>query len=35
VLAHFLKQNFVRRNAMLKKILLQHPNTPSDAKRNA
>ncbi len=35
VLGHFLKQNFVRRNAMLKKILLQHPNTPSDAKRNA
>ncbi len=35
VLGHFLKQNFVRRNAMLKKILLQHPNTPSDAKRGA
>jgi hypothetical protein len=35
VLAHFLKQNFVRRQPMLKKMLLQHPNTPSDAKRGA
>jgi hypothetical protein len=35
VLAHFLKQNFVRRQANLKKMLLQHPNCPSDAKRGA
>lgn len=35
LLAHLLKNPVVRRNLGLKKMLLRHPNTPSDAKRNA
>ncbi len=34
LLAHLLKQPLVRRQFHLKKMLLQHPNTPGDAKRN-
>lgn len=34
LLAHLLKQPFVRKNQALKKMLLAHPNTPGDAKRN-
>lgn len=33
VLAHLLKQNLVRRQQMLKTLIFQHPNCPSDAKR--
>jgi hypothetical protein len=33
ILAHCLKQNFVRKHSALKKMCLQHPNCPSDAKR--
>ena len=33
LLAHLMKQPFVRKNAPLKKLLLQHPNMPGDAKR--
>jgi hypothetical protein len=33
LLAHLFKQPFVRKNPMLKKLLLQHPNMPSDVKR--
>jgi hypothetical protein len=33
LLAHLLKQPFVRRHAALKKLLLQHPNLPSALKR--
>lgn len=33
VLAHLLRQNLVRRQQMLKTLILQHPNCPSDAKR--
>lgn len=35
LLAHLLKNPVVRRNLGLKKMLLRHPNTPSDAKRHA
>lgn len=35
VLAHLLKQQLVRRNIGLKKMILKHPNCPSEAKRNA
>ncbi|MDB5220225.1 MAG: hypothetical protein JWO86_8152 [Myxococcaceae bacterium] len=33
LLAHLMKQPFVRKHAPLKKILLQHPNMPGDVKR--
>ncbi|MBI1945895.1 MAG: hypothetical protein HYS27_09375 [Deltaproteobacteria bacterium] len=33
VLAHLLRQNLVRRQQMLKTLIMQHPNCPSDAKR--
>ena len=33
LLAHLIKQPFVRKSAPLKKLLLQHPNMPGDAKR--
>ncbi|OGQ19466.1 MAG: hypothetical protein A2138_14645 [Deltaproteobacteria bacterium RBG_16_71_12] len=33
VLAHLLRQNLVRRQQMLKTVILQHPNCPADAKR--
>jgi len=33
LLAHLLKQPIVRRQQHLKNMLLQHPNTPADAKR--
>ena len=33
VLAHLLKQNVVRRQQMLKTLILQHPNCPAEAKR--
>ena len=33
LLAHLMKQSFVRKNAPLKKLLLQHPNMPGDVKR--
>jgi hypothetical protein len=35
LLAHLLKNPVVRRNMGLKKMLLRHPNMPSDAKRGA
>jgi len=35
VLAHLLKQQLVKRNIGLKKMILKHPNCPSEAKRNA
>jgi hypothetical protein len=35
LLAHLLKQPFVKRQTHLKQLILQHPNTPGDAKRNA
>lgn len=35
ILAHLLKQQLVRRNVGLKKMILKHPNCPADAKRNA
>ena len=35
LLAHMIKQPFVRKNMALKKMLLSHPNMPGDAKRNA
>jgi hypothetical protein len=35
LLAHLLKNPVVRRNLGLKKLLLRHPNMPSDAKRHA
>lgn len=34
LLAHLVKQPFVRKNAGLKKMLMQHPNLPGDAKRS-
>ena len=34
LLAHLLKNPIVRRNQGLKKMLLKHPNCPSEAKRN-
>jgi hypothetical protein len=34
LLAHLLKNPIVRRSTGLKKLLLKHPNTPSEAKRN-
>jgi hypothetical protein len=34
LLAHLAKQPFVRRNAGLKKALMQHPNMPGDVKRS-
>jgi hypothetical protein len=33
LLAHLMKQPFVRKSAPLKKLLLQHPNLPGDVKR--
>lgn len=33
LLAHLIKQPFVRKNAALKKMLLAHPNLPGDVKR--
>jgi hypothetical protein len=33
LLAHLMKQPFVRKHAPLKKLLLQHPNMPGDVKR--
>jgi hypothetical protein len=33
LLAHLAKLPFVRRNAALKKVLMQHPNMPGDVKR--
>ncbi|MCC7074021.1 MAG: hypothetical protein IT383_22120 [Deltaproteobacteria bacterium] len=33
VLAHLLRQNLVRRQQMLKTLILQHPNCPAEAKR--
>ena len=33
LLAHLMKQAFVRKSAPLKKLLLQHPNMPGDVKR--
>ena len=35
LLAHLMKQPFVRKSAPLKKLLLQHPNMPGDVKRQA
>jgi hypothetical protein len=35
LLAHLMKQPFVRKMAPLKKLLLQHPNMPTDVKRQA
>ncbi|MBX3188783.1 MAG: hypothetical protein KF819_17325 [Labilithrix sp.] len=35
VLSHLLKQQLVRRNIGLKKMILKHPNCPAEAKRNA
>jgi len=34
LLAHLLKLNVVRRNQGLAKMILKHPNTPADAKKN-
>lgn len=34
LLAHLMKQPFVRKHAPLKKLLLQHPNMPGDVKRS-
>jgi hypothetical protein len=34
LLAHLIKQPFVRKNMALKKMLLVHPNLPGDVKRN-
>ena len=34
LLAHMIKQPFVRKNQALRKMLLAHPNMPGDAKRN-
>jgi hypothetical protein len=34
LLAHLIKQPFVRKNPGLKKMLLQHPNMPGDVKRS-
>jgi hypothetical protein len=34
LLAHLMKQAFVRKNAPLKKLLLAHPNMPGEVKRN-
>ncbi len=34
LLAHLVKQPFVKRNAGLKKALMQHPNMPGDVKRS-
>jgi hypothetical protein len=33
LLAHLMKQPFVRKHAPLKKLLLQHPNMPGEVKR--
>ena len=33
LLAHLIKQPVVRMNAGLKKMILKHPNTPSEIKR--
>ncbi len=35
LLAHLVKQPFVRKNAPLKKMLLAHPNMPGDVKRQS
>ncbi len=35
LLAHLMKQPFVRKNQPLKKLLLQHPNMPGDMKRQS
>ncbi len=35
LLAHLIKQPFVRKNAPLKKMLLAHPNMPGDVKRQS
>lgn len=34
ILAHLMKQNFVRKNPGIRKLLLQHPNMPGEVKRN-
>jgi hypothetical protein len=34
ILAHLMKQNFVRKNPGMRKLLLQHPNMPGEVKRN-
>lgn len=34
ILAHLMKQAFVRKNPGMKKLLLQHPNMPGEVKRN-
>ncbi|MCC6901856.1 MAG: hypothetical protein IT377_22995 [Polyangiaceae bacterium] len=34
LLVHLLKQPFVRKSTALKKVILQHPNLPSTAKKN-
>jgi hypothetical protein len=34
LLAHMIKQPFVRKNQALRKMLLAHPNMPGDAKRS-
>jgi hypothetical protein len=33
LLAHLLKQPFIRHHAALKKLILQHPNLPGQLKR--
>lgn len=33
ILAHLMKQNFVRKNPGMRKLLLQHPNMPGEVKR--
>jgi hypothetical protein len=33
ILAHLMKQNFVRKNPGIRKMLLQHPNMPGEVKR--
>jgi len=34
ILAHLIKQPYVRKNPGMKKLLLQHPNMPGEVKRN-
>ena len=34
ILAHFLKQNLVRRQIGIRNMLLKHPNCPSDIKKH-
>ena len=34
ILAHLMKQAFVRKNPGMRKLLLQHPNMPGEVKRN-